>query len=102
LTREEYPDYHSFLSVIFGRVKTKPHIIEEHDSVSGVMSSVEAGIGIAIGAEAFGYSFGNRVELLRLTPEPKPLSIGIVAPKGRLSPAAEKFWECAKEAVSAK
>ncbi len=40
--------------------------------MSGVMSSVEAGIGIAIGAEAFGYSFGNRVKLLRLTPEPKP------------------------------
>jgi DNA-binding transcriptional LysR family regulator len=100
LTREEYPDYHSFLSVIFSRVKTKPHLIEEHDSVSGVMSSVEAGIGVAIGAEAFGYSFGNRVKLLRLTPEPKPLSIGIAAPKGRLSPAAEKFWECAKEAAS--
>src|SRR5712672_1420691 len=89
LTREEYPDYHSFLSVIFGPVKTKPHLIEEHDSISGVMSSVEAGIGIAIGAEAFGYSFGNRVKLLRLTPEPKPISIGIAAPKGRLSPAAE-------------
>ncbi len=66
LTREEYPDYHSFLSVIFGPVKTKPHLIEEHDSISGVMSSVEAGIGIAIGAEAFGYSFGNRVKLVRL------------------------------------
>ena len=102
LTREEYPDYHSFLSVIFGPVKTKPHLIEEHDSISGVMSSVEAGIGIAIGAEAFGYSFGNRVKLLRLTPEPKPILIGIAAPKGRLSPAAEKFWACAKEAASKK
>ncbi len=102
LTREEYPDYHSFLSVIFGPVKTKPHLIEEHDSISGVMSSVEAGIGIAIGAEAFGYSFGNRVKLLRLTPEPKPMSIGIAALKGRLSLAAEKFWQCAKEAASKK
>src|SRR4029077_8468259 len=102
LTREEYPDYHRFLAAIFGRVKTKPHIIEEHDSISGVMSSVEAGIGIAIGAEAFGYSFGNRVKLLRLTPEPKPISTGIAGPKGRLSPAAEKFWECAKTAIASK
>jgi LysR family transcriptional regulator, benzoate and cis,cis-muconate-responsive activator of ben and cat genes len=99
LTREEYPDYHSFLSVIFSSVKTKPQLIEEHDSISGVMSSVEAGIGIAIGAEAFGYSFGNREKLLRLTPEPKPISIGIAAPKGRLSSEAEKFWQCAKEAL---
>jgi len=40
------------------------------------------------------------VKLVRLTPEPKPISIGIAAPKGRLSPAAAKFWECAKEAAS--
>jgi LysR family transcriptional regulator, benzoate and cis,cis-muconate-responsive activator of ben and cat genes len=101
LTREEYPDFHNLLSVIFGRVKTKPHLIEEHDSMSGVMSSVEAGIGIAIGAEAFGYSLGNRVKLLRLTPEPKPISVGIAARKGRLSLATEKFWQCAKEAAAA-
>jgi hypothetical protein len=50
----------------------------------------------------FGYSFGNRVKLLRRTPEPKPISIGIAAPKGRLSSAAEKFWQCAKEAPAAK
>jgi DNA-binding transcriptional LysR family regulator len=101
LTREEYPDFHNFLSVIFGPVKTKPHLIEEHDSMSGVMSSVEAGIGIAIGAEAFGYSLGNRVKLVRLTPEPKPISVGIAARKGRLSPATEKFWQCAKESAAA-
>jgi DNA-binding transcriptional LysR family regulator len=100
LTREEYPDYYDYLSVTFSKVKQKPRVVEEHDSISGVMSSVEAGIGIAIGAEAFGYSFGNRVKLLHITPEPKPISIGIAAPKGRLSPAAEKSWECAKEAAS--
>ena len=101
LTREEYPDYHNFLSVIFGPVKTKPHLIEEHDSMSGVMSSVEAGIGIAIGAEGFGYSLGNRVKLLRLTPEPKPISVGIAARKRKFNPVTEKFWQCAKEAAAA-
>jgi len=101
LTREEYPDYHNYLSVIFGSVKTTPHLVEEHDSMSGVMSSVEAGIGIALAAEAFGYSFGNRVKLLRLRPEPKPISVGIAARKARLSPATEKFWQSAKEAAAA-
>ena len=101
LTREEYPDYHSFLSVIFGPVKTKPHLIEEHDSFSAVMSAVEAGTGVAIATD-FGYSFGNRLKFLHLTPEPKPISVGIAGTKGRLSPAAEKFWQCAKEAASRK
>jgi hypothetical protein len=52
--------------------------------------------------EALGYTLGNRVKLVRVTPEPKPISFGIAALKGRLSPAAEKFWQCAKEAASAK
>jgi DNA-binding transcriptional LysR family regulator len=62
---------------------------------------VEAGTGVAIGADVFGHSFGNRVKLLHLIPEPKPFSIGIAGPKGRLSPAAEKFWQCAKETAGA-
>jgi hypothetical protein len=30
-------------------------------------------------------------------PEPKRVSIGMVTRKGKLSPAAEKFCECARE-----
>ncbi len=101
LTREDYPNYYDLLSVIFSKVKQKPRVIEEHDSMSGVMSAVEAGTGVAVTVD-FGYSFGNRVKFLHLTPKPKPFSVGIVALKGRLSPAAEKFWHCAKVAVSEK
>jgi hypothetical protein len=42
------------------------------------------------------------VKLLHLVPEPKPISIGLAALKGKLSPVAEKFWQCAKEAASKK
>src|SRR5205814_9687223 len=101
LTREDYPNYYDLLSIIFSKVKQKPRVIEEHDSMSGIMSAVEAGTGVAIGPD-FGYSFGNRIKFLHLTPEPKPISVGIAGPKGRLSPAAEKFWQCAKEAASKK
>jgi DNA-binding transcriptional LysR family regulator len=73
--------------------------VEEHDSFSAVMSAVEAGTAVAIATD-FGYSFGNRVKFLHITPEPKPISVGIVGTKGRLSPAAEKFWQCAKEAAA--
>jgi len=99
LTREDYPNYYDLLSIIFSKVKQKPSIIEEHDSMSGVMSAVQAGTGVAVAVD-FGYSFGNRVKFLHLTPEPKPFSVGIAALKGKLSPAAEKFWQCAKEAAS--
>jgi len=102
LTREDYPNYYDYLSIIFSKLKQKPRVVEEHDSFSGIISAVEAGTGVAIGADTLGHSFGNRVKLLHITPEQKPISIVIVGPKGRLSPAAEKFWQCAKEVASAK
>jgi len=101
LTREDYPNYHHYLSIIFSKLKQKPRVIEEHDSMSGIMSAVEVGTAVAIGPD-FGYSFGNRIKFLHLTPEPKPFSVGIVATKGRLSPTAEKFWQCAKEVAAKK
>jgi DNA-binding transcriptional LysR family regulator len=70
--------------------------------MENVSRAVEAGTGVAIDADTLGHSFGNRVKVLHITPEPKPISVGIVGTKGRLSPAAEKFWQCAKGAASAK
>ena len=102
LTREDFPEFGPYVAAIFASVKNKPRIIEEHDSISSVISSIEAGTGVGLAVDLLGYSFGSRLKLVRLTPEPKPLSFGIAARKGRLSPATEKFWECAKEAASKK
>ena len=102
LTREDYPNYYDLLSIIFSKLKQKPRVVEAHDSFSGIISAVEAGTGVAIGADTLGHSFGNRVKVLHITPEPQPISVGIVGAKGRLSPVAEKFWQCAKEAASKK
>jgi DNA-binding transcriptional LysR family regulator len=85
----------NYVSIIFLKLKQKPRVVQEHDSFTGIISAVEAGTGVAVSV-GFGYSFGNRVKFLHLTPEPKPFSVGIVGTKGRLSPAAEKFWQCAK------
>jgi DNA-binding transcriptional LysR family regulator len=98
-TREDYPDYYDLLSITFSRVKQKPRVVKEHDSLFGIISAVEAGTGVAVMVD-LGYTFGNRVKFLHLTPEPKPISVGIAALKGKLSPAAEKFWQCAKEAAA--
>ena len=100
LTREDFPDYHGYLATLFAPVKNKPRVIEEHESITSVISAVEAGTGVAVAVEGLGYTFGNRVKLVRLTPEPKPLSFGIAARKGRLSPATEKFWQCARDAAA--
>jgi DNA-binding transcriptional LysR family regulator len=100
-TGEDFPDYHAYLAAIFAPVKNKPRAIEEYDSMTSVISAIEAGTGVGLAVDALGYSFGSRVKLVRLTPEPKPLSFGIAARKGKLSPATEKFCQCAREACAA-
>ena len=100
VTREKAPYYYAYLAAVFAPVKNKPRVIEEHDSMLGVISAIEAGTGVGLAVESIGYSFGNRVKLLRLTPEPKPISFGIAARKGGLSPATERFWQCARDAAA--
>ena len=99
LTRDDYPRYLEYLNATFARVTDKPRLVEEHDGWSGVFSAVSAGTGVALTADAFNYAFNDRIKCLRLTPEPKPVRIGIITRKGKLGPAVEKFWLCAKEAA---
>jgi DNA-binding transcriptional LysR family regulator len=101
LLHEEYPQHRVYVDAIFARVKDKPRFIEEHDGWAGLFSAVDAGTGVAIASDAFDYAFGNRVKLLPLTPEPRRVPLGIISRKGKLSPAAEKFCLCVREAFSA-
>jgi LysR family transcriptional regulator, benzoate and cis,cis-muconate-responsive activator of ben and cat genes len=101
LLHEEYPQHRVYVDAIFARVKDKPRFVEEHDGWAGLFSAVDAGTGVAIASDAFDYAFGDRVKVLRLRPEPKRVPLGIISRKGKLSPAAEKFCQCAKEAFRA-
>ena len=70
--------------------------VEDHDGWAELFSAVDAGTGVAIALDAF----HDRVKLLPLTPEPERVLVGIISQNGKLSPAAEKFCECAIEAFS--
>jgi DNA-binding transcriptional LysR family regulator len=102
LTREDFPEYNAYVSAVFAQVKSKPRVIEEYDNMMGLISAIESGTGVAFVVDLLVQSFGSRMKLVRLTPELKPIGFGIAARKGRLSPAMEKFWQCAKEVGSAK
>jgi DNA-binding transcriptional LysR family regulator len=67
--------------------------------MTSVVLAIEAGTGVGMLVDPLAQSLGSRVKLVRLTPEPKPISFGIATRKGRLSPATEKFWQCAKESA---
>lgn len=100
LVPEEYPDYHFFIDEVFASTKIKPTVAAKLDSVAGLISAVEGGVGVGLAGDRFGHLFGQRVKILPLTPEPRLIPIGLAARKGPLSPAAEKFWQCAQGALS--
>jgi LysR family transcriptional regulator, benzoate and cis,cis-muconate-responsive activator of ben and cat genes len=101
LLHKAFPQHRAYVDAIFARVREKPRFVEEHDGWAGLFSAVGAGTGVALASDAFEYAFGSRVKLLPLTPEPTRVPFGIISRKGRLSPAAEKFCLCLREAFSA-
>jgi DNA-binding transcriptional LysR family regulator len=102
LIPEKYPRYQEYVAAIFASVKDKPRFVEEHDGWAGVYSAVAAGTGVATSSDTFSHLYSDRVRQLRLTPEPNPISIGIVTRKEKLSLASEKFCQCARKAFAAR
>ena len=99
-SRKEYPDYSDYLEVLFGPLKTKPTIAQEHDSAASLVAAIESGAGVAIVPENFACSTGTRLKFLPLTPAPEPLVVGGVWLKDGLSSTAEGFWKLAQDSVS--
>jgi DNA-binding transcriptional LysR family regulator len=96
-SRKDYPDAYENLMAMFAAAKSKPRIAEEHDSVSSLIASVEAGNGVAIAVESLACTAGPRLKLIPLSPAPPPLVIGAAWVKNGLTPAAEGFLKCARE-----
>jgi DNA-binding transcriptional LysR family regulator len=99
-SRKDYPDAYEDLAAHFAAVKSKPRIVEEHDSVSSLIAAVEAGNGVAIVPESLACTAGPRLKLIPFSPAPPPLIVGAAWVKSGLTPDAERFLTCAREAVT--
>jgi DNA-binding transcriptional LysR family regulator len=96
-SRKDYPEAYKMLVTFFAGLKMKPRIIEEHDSVNSLIAAVEAGVGIAIVTDSLKCTAGWRLKFVPFSPALPPIIIGAFWPKKKLSPAGEKFVECAKQ-----
>jgi DNA-binding transcriptional LysR family regulator len=96
-SRAEYPEAHEDLMAMFAHSKGKPRIAEEHDGVASLIAGVESGAGVALVAESISCIAGARLKLVRVTPPPPPLVIGAAWSKDGLTPAAERFLQCARD-----
>jgi len=98
-SRKDYPDAYENLATMFAAIKSKPRVAEEHDSVNSLIAAVEAGNGVAIVVESLSCTAGPRLKLIPFLPAPEPLVVGAAWVKKGLTPAAEAFLQCAREAV---
>ena len=99
-TRADYPEYHAWLSELFGPLKRQPQIAEEHDSATSLIASVEAGRGVALVQQGFDCLTGPRLKVRPLTPAPPPLVAGVAYPKDAHSRVTENFIMAARRAAS--
>jgi DNA-binding transcriptional LysR family regulator len=99
-TREDYPDYEDTLVSVFGHIKWKLNVKEEHDSAASLIAAVESGAGVAVVPESFSCSTGPRLKLIPLTPPPAPLVIGAIWARKNPTISIEGFIQSAKAAGS--
>jgi len=95
--RKEYPEYYEMLATVFAKTATQPQVVAEYDGSSSLISAIEAGNGVAVVAASIKYIAGTRLKLIPLLPAPPPLVIGVASPKAGFTPAAERFFTCAKQ-----
>ncbi len=90
-SRADYPEYHTALAEMFAPVGRAPAIAEEHDSVTSLIASVEAGHGIALVSSALTCMVGERLKILPIAPALASIVVGAVCRQGADSATARKF-----------
>jgi DNA-binding transcriptional LysR family regulator len=99
-SRAAYPEYHELLATVFSGIKLRPHIAEEHDSVIGLITAVEAGTGVALAPTSLSCIAGRRLKLMPLSPAPEPLVVGAVCATGEPAVGVARFLTLARTAAS--
>lgn len=97
-TLAEYPEYHAWIVDLFAPFPRPPKIVEEHESVTGLIAAVEARHGVALVSQSLSLLAGPRLKLRILQPSPTPLGIGIARRKDNRSAATANFIAAARQA----
>jgi DNA-binding transcriptional LysR family regulator len=100
-SRKDYPEAYKMVSNLFAKSKTRPRIVEEHDSVSSLIAAIESGAGVSIVANSLKCTAGWRLKFIPFSPPLEPVVVGAFSQKRNLPIAAERFLEFARKAGSA-
>ena len=98
LDRKVYSEYHRRLESLFASISAKPRIAVACDSISSLITEVEAGRGIALAPTSLKLMTGKRLLYRPLTGTSQLVPVGIArATKGDVTPAGEKFCEILRQ-----
>jgi DNA-binding transcriptional LysR family regulator len=98
LRRKDYPEFRHFVDRLLAPVGVKPHIAVECDSISSLITEVEAGRGVCLATPIFKLVTGKRLLYRPITGTTQTASVGIArAAKGEVTPAGEKFCEILRQ-----
>lgn len=100
-SRRHYPEYHETLAALFSSAGCTPRIVEEQESGTSMVASVEAGCGVALVTQSLAYAIGPRLKLIPLSPAPEPLVIGAAMRKDAVPPPVEHFLQCVRLTAAA-
>jgi len=103
LRRKENPGYYKVLDRAFASARVKPRFAVECDTLSSLITTVEAGRGIAVAIPTFRQVSGTRLVYRRLAGTNEVFSVGIArAKEGDVTPAGEKFCEILRAVAKAR
>jgi DNA-binding transcriptional LysR family regulator len=94
----DYPEYQRWIAELFAPLQRTPQIIEEHDSLTDLITAIESGRGVAILAQPAKGLATPRLRLRPLSPPPPPLAVGIAYRKKFRSAATDSFISATKRA----
>jgi DNA-binding transcriptional LysR family regulator len=97
-TLADYPEHRAWISDLFAPLNLSPKIVEEHDSITSLIATVEAGRGVAVIAQPLNGLASPRLKIRPLQPAPPPLAVGIAYRKKSRSRATDNFIEAARRA----
>jgi DNA-binding transcriptional LysR family regulator len=96
---DEYPEYVVWLRKVCRAAGFRPRIIGEYDGVTGLITALESGGGVALVAETLKCLSGPRLAFLPLHPRIPPMAMGAIHPVSAPN-LTEKFIAAAKTAAN--
>ena len=101
LSKRDYPEHREKIARMLGVPVTRLNVVEECDSGTSLIASIESGAGIAVISNSLASVVGDRLRLIPIRPKPPPSAVGVLSSSSRRDPLTERLRLAARKAARA-